>query len=530
MAQLHSSRATDPPLGCQPSDPEEAGGTSPLGGLLDYGDLAYGSLNDFFDPQMLARIAATARFNRSWVAEYSSRWPCVLMLARRARAFLVRTLVEAHASCPAWPEREAAAGAYVDHFAAVLAGPRSALLTRESAARALAAAAETAAGPAAGAKTFASGWGWKELLRFLFPVITSYGRHWPEASFALQACARATQCEELLALFEPDPCAALGRIAGAPPATRAVAAVLPAILGACARGWGGGALAGAEILAVMEPAASQLVGRLVAAAGDRRAITAALAFAALAGQIQSPRPASPARLLAAVVLRPGLSTKSEPLGVLRYFGCEERVRMAPHFEQHFECRGHHPPRTVRDEILQMLQLVEADAIAGAFGGAGAAPAAVPAAAPAAAPAAGPAAASAAVPAAAPAAVSAAGADTATVSAADPAAVSAAGAAPTAAAPARTLTRADAAAALAPEEPPGLHPELLAGDAAPPAPRALAAHDLAAILNEVARSSSVDPGDLFRSFLGQEGSVLDPDDSGDSDAEDPPHPAPDEDAA
>lgn len=286
----------------------------------------------FVDPCSLLRVAMTNKWARSRVSVHCAELPYAASLIRSARAHLVRTLVGLHSGCVGWigQQLESAAVSHTDRFLDMVANfdPGVVLASTKSTKRALAAAgAATASDP--------DTWSWKMAIRALFPIAASYGRSWPDSSFAVKVCAHAIHSMELLALFAPDPCASLERLATG--AKNDVGTAVAAVLHAMIR------TATPTNAAMMSHYAESLVSHAIGRVKTRSEFALMIACLALLGRVGTPRLVSaPGQLYSSVCVR-RTSRRGHPLDMdlfARLLGIELETRLCSRFEESFTCAGH----------------------------------------------------------------------------------------------------------------------------------------------------------------------------------------------
>lgn len=171
-------------------------------------DLFVMAMLPLFDSVMLITMCRVDKADKGIIEKYRTQLPYATALVRSARAFLVIRISSLHASCRGWPPGtlESASSVHMKQFTSLLIGPRKVLLTEKQAKDALKIADRID-------DTAVERWPWKSVIRFLLPVAASYGDLWPDASFAIEVCARSLKNGALLALFAPDPCQVLEAIA-----------------------------------------------------------------------------------------------------------------------------------------------------------------------------------------------------------------------------------------------------------------------------------------------------------------------------
>ena len=319
-------------------------------GLFDE-DLIAVSLLPFFDPTMLVQMLMVNCADRIVIAKYRTQIPYAVLLVKRAKGFMVDCLRKQHLTCSGWTPDSLTAKLveHVGKFMALVTGPRQALSTRERVVKAL-----KHASPIDDSATEC--WQWKPIIRLLLPVAASYGGSWPDASFAVEICARLMKSKELLALFAPDPCNALEALAVE--SKDEIGASIAAVLGSMIR------TSTATTAPIMLPLIEALTSKALIRAKTRADVTFVVACMSLAERIRIMSEAPdlvgksklPGVIFSSISVRK--STRTQYLEIdlyMRLLGIDYDTRLRPHLEQTFECKGHpSPPRRVANVMQHMF--------------------------------------------------------------------------------------------------------------------------------------------------------------------------------
>lgn len=284
----------------------------------------------FLDMVSLLRMQAADRTDGSVIGEYRTSEHCMRGLVRSARNFLRLMIITLHSACAGFsPEAlSSAADEHTEKTTGLLLAPRNALVSKKAVSVWL-----------KGSKRVKDGeiekWGWKSAIRFLFPMAASYGDIWPDASFALQACARAIKNEAMLVLFKPNPCGELEKLAATMrfPIGANVATVLGAMIRTTTPGLSSIMIRSAEVIA------EAALGK----ATTRGEFSFLIVCMALVEQLKIKkgvsRVAMPARLYSSICLRrSGDKTDSFATDIelfTRLIGIDLDTRFRPRFEQSF---------------------------------------------------------------------------------------------------------------------------------------------------------------------------------------------------
>ncbi len=310
-------------------------------GLLFDEDLVALSLLPFFDPNALVQMLMVDRADGNIVAKHRTQPPYAILLVKSAAAFMVGCIRKQHVACSGWTPDSLTAKLteHVEKFIALATGSRQVLSTRERVARALKHASPVG-------NSAIECWQWKPIIRLLLPVAASYGDTWPDASFAVEVCARAMKSKELLALFAPDPCKALEALAAE--SKDEIGASIAAILGSMIR------TSTATTGPIMLPVIEALTSKAFVRAKTRADIAFMVACMALAEKIRLVGEAPdlvgkgklPGALFSSVCVRKSTrSTQYLDIDLyMRLLGIDYDTRLRPHLEQTFECMATPPPR------------------------------------------------------------------------------------------------------------------------------------------------------------------------------------------
>jgi hypothetical protein len=316
-------------------------------------DLIVVSLLPLLDSTTLIQARMTDKTDGGIITKYRTQLPYALLLAKRAKQFMIGRVISQHATCIGWTPDSLAAKATerVEKFATILVGSSCSL--ESSRAMSLAMKAVSGSDDLA-----IEGWTWEAAIRFLLPVAASYGDTWDEAAFAIEVCARALCSRELLALFAPDSCAALEALAietnnelGI-----SVAAVLGSMIRTCT----------AATEPLMVPVAEALILKSLSRAKTCDEFTFMIVCMSMLGKMKligQPTAGTrkimlPGRLYSSICLQsqgPRQQRNADINAHMKFLGIDRAARVRPHLEQTLECAEHvRPPRRVANMMQQMF--------------------------------------------------------------------------------------------------------------------------------------------------------------------------------